>query len=400
MKSILFAIGLFCLSVTTTYAQALYVPEGSTVYVGNNASLYTGGNTLLQGHWANYGKVKFNASVNFMTNTKTGSIELGGNNDSYITGGQIEVDKIDINTSGSVTLNADSTTITQQLLLTSGNLRVDKRTKVLSNSIEGGSEQSFIEGNLHIQNNTWADLFFPIGTNGMYQPVTLHNVPEGLASIEALIPDPKTLVPGDSLIGLADEMAWKVSFFGKEKLKSKVTIQPTGIDLNDFPVSNPIRSNKYVPTIATLSDNATFKSLEAGAGSDETITAPTRLVSSQNITLDNTSTLLAIGVAPITDHLQFYVPTVFTPNGSLPENKVFRAFLRGSMIFNAQLTIWDKFNSVVFSQSVDNTKLENTGWHGRYSNGADAPEGIYYYSIRVHCMAGIFEKKGTVLLAR
>lgn len=88
------------------------------------------------------------------------------------------------------------------------------------------------------------------------------------------------------------------------------------------------------------------------------------------------------------------VPNVFTPNGD-GHNDVFKPVrAEGLAVFNA--TVYDRWGLKMFEWSD-----YNSGWNGKAKNGADAPDGTYYYIIEGKGVDGKeYNYKGSVSLIR
>lgn len=382
-------------------SQALFTQASSLLYIGSESHIQVEGNAIFNGVLSNNGNAVFSGDANFGNNQILGNIELTGTTDQLIKGKDLVAERFNMNKNNKAIVESNKLNITKELVLNSGILSVSSsKLTVLSGLITGGSEQSFVTGSLSIISTGTNNLLFPVGNDDQYEAITIHDAPNGELTVECWEPDPNTLVPGDSLIGLADEAAWELTVGENVTLNSQISINYNDLDLQNFPIDNPIRANKYAPTIAYLTENGNYNSLGVGNGSDETIASFGEIVSKRSIQLSDSSIYLSIGIMPMSDGLKFYVPSIFTPKGTITENKKFRSFLLGAEIEKVEMNIWDKFNNKVFFEYVEDTPLEETGWDGLFTNGMNAPQGIYYYSVMVFSSGGFFEKTGTVLLIR
>ncbi len=400
MIRVLLIISLFS-TAQECLAQALFTQSSSQLYMGSASSVHITGDAVLAGGLSNEGLLEFNRNVNFMTNEDIGQVKLAGLLDQFVVGENLRSSTFELSKENLAILLADTLSITNDLILNTGILAVpSSKLVVVSGLISGGSELSYVTGALSVVSSESDDLMFPVGIGREYQPLTIQTAPFGEITVEAQIADPSTLVPGDSLIGLASGASWKVTAGENTNINSNVSINYNNLDLQNFPIDNPIRANKYGPVIAYLNRNGKYSSLEIGEGSDKDVASFGYLISNRPIHLNDSSVYLSIGVTPLSDGLKFYVPNIFTPTGSMSENRTFRSFLLGTEIREVNMTIWDKFNNEVYSEFVRDTPLDQTGWDGVYANGMAAPQGVYYYSVTVNSSGGIFEKTGTVLLIR
>ena len=382
-------------------SQALFTQASSLLYIGSESNIQVDGNAIFNGELSNNGHAGFSGDANFGNNQNIGNVELTGATDQLLQGKELVSERFELNKNNRAIVESNKLDITKELILNSGILSVSSsKLTVLSGLITGGSEQSFVTGGLSIISTGTNNLLFPVGMADQYEAFTIHSAPIGEITVECWMPDPNTLVPGDSLIGLADEAAWELTVGENVTLNSQVSINYNNLDLQNFPLNNPIRANKYAPTIACLTENSKYNSMGVGDGSDETIATFGKVVSRRSIQLSDSSIYLSIGIMPMSDGLKFYVPSIFTPMGTMTENKKFRSFLLGAEIEKVEMNVWDKFNNKIFSEYVEDTPLEETGWDGQFTNGMSAPQGIYYYRVLVTSSGGFFEKTGTVLLAR
>jgi len=389
------------LSIPECFSQALFTQKSSLLYIGSESHIQVDGNAIFNGELSNMGSSGFSGDINFAHNQNIGNVELIGATDQFIKGIELNADRFSMNKKNRAIIESNKLDITQELVLNSGILSVSSsKLTVLSGVIIGGSMQSHVTGALSIISSGTDNLFFPVGNANNYGELTIHTTPLGRLTVESLVPDPITLVPGDSLIGLADEAAWQLTAGENVTLNSQISINYNDLDLQNFPIDNPIRANKYAPVISYLTENGKYRSMKVGKGSDENLASFGNVISEKFIQLNDSTVNLSIGVAPLSDGLKFYVPTIFTPSGNMTANKKFRSFLLGADIEKVEMNVWDKFNNKVFYEYVEDTPLDETGWDGLFTNGMNAPQGIYYYSVMVFSSGGIFEKTGSVLLLR
>jgi gliding motility-associated-like protein len=157
------------------------------------------------------------------------------------------------------------------------------------------------------------------------------------------------------------------------------------------PVAN-FSTNPELPALLTLpatgvqfyntSSNANSFTWDLGDGSNSSLNSP-----QHNYTEPGTYfvTLHATSPEGCTDVItqgpivvlapELFIPNVFSPNGD-GNNDGFRVDYSGSQPFTLQIR--DRWGEVVHG-STD----KNGAWDGRNSGGVDAPEGVYYYTIRV-----------------
>ena len=87
------------------------------------------------------------------------------------------------------------------------------------------------------------------------------------------------------------------------------------------------------------------------------------------------------------------IPNVFTPNGD-GNNDVFN--LKVKNFTSIQVTILDMKGSIVYGWTA-----ADGNWNGKLPNGAEAPKGLYFYTIQATGTDGlIHNKQGSVTLSR
>ena len=371
------------------------------MYVGESAILSVDTDATLSGELINEGLLGTSGDLDLGNNSQLGNVIVFGDADQQISGGKLEVEHLEIDKLNRVIIQSEALNVKEELTLTNGILSVQNSSLfVESGSFTSTGRESFVEGAMSVAIAHSGRYTFPVGLAGSYQGISFE-VPAGdTVEVGAVEPDREAMIPGDSLIGLSDEVAWVINHKGEGKIESTLEADYTNLDLVRFPVENPIRANKYVPVIACRLTEGTFRSLRQGAGSMDEVLSSGQLVSLDKVALKDSSLMVAIGVMPVSDRLHFYVPTVFTPNGFQQENKSFRPFLIGAEIEKVELIVWDKFNHEVFAQSVTNPNMEEIGWRGNTKNDSGAPQGIYFYSTVLTTSEGVFKKAGTVFLAR
>ncbi len=397
MKSTCLAL---CLLPLILNAQILFTENGNTLHIGENSRLTTSNETVFNGQLDNDGELILGGHIDFVLNNEIGHLLVNGNWDQVLAGSVVSASDLTIDKEGQLIVTVDSLKVQNQLSLTNG-IVFTRATDfhLISGNIIGGSEDSFIDGSIRTNPSLGSPYIFPIGRDNEYLPLTIHTPSLSLMSAQVGVPDPTTLIPGDSLIGLADEFEWILDHHSGEPMTSTLSIEYTGVDLMNFEIRNEIRAEIYTPVIGIRRNSGDYQNL----GNSQ---LPAPIESAGNITTLRTINLLdsiahfSIGVGPGTDGLKFYVPTVFSPDGSMESNRVFREFLIGVELLSHRLTIWNIQNQEVFNEQVQNPDLNVIGWNGLTKGGTPAPQGAYYFEIILETEEGNFSKKGTVLLMR
>ncbi|MEO9477930.1 MAG: hypothetical protein ABJG41_20470 [Cyclobacteriaceae bacterium] len=383
------------------YCQGLFTSNQSVIYVGESAILSVNTDGKLSGQLVNEGLLGISGNLDLGDNFQLGNVIVYGDADQEITGGKLEVERFEIDKSNRVTLQSDELNILGGLTLTKGILSVQNSGLFIeSGSFSSSGKESFVEGPVSVAIAQSGRYTFPVGHEGAYQGISFEVEAGDTVKVEVIKPESEEMIPGDSLIGLSGEMVWVINHKGEGKIESTIEADYTNLDLERFPVENPIRANKYVPVISSRLTDGIFRSLRQGPGSVDEVLSSGHLMSLDKVVIKDSSLFAGIGVMPVSDQLHFYMPTVFAPDGFQKENKSFRPFLIGAEIEKVELIVWDKFNHEVFAQSVTNPNMEEIGWRGNNRNDSGAPQGVYFYSTVLTTSEGVFKKAGTVFLAR
>lgn len=390
--------------LSTSQAQVFYLGESTGLYVGQELSFFIGGNVEANGTLENEGLLELYSDIDFVQNTNGGDLTLMGDADQNVIGQNLTAGLLTLKKSGVVHLQSNHL-IAEALDLQSGIFNSDANHQlVVSNGqlVTGGSSDAHVSGSLTLQSVSSGPLRFPLGIGGeYYEELTLSDIPSG-SSINVLVqrPDAKRLIPGDSLIGLADEVEWIISRGNSVPFTSVIGIIFEGVDLETFPHQNDIRADKYVVVIAKMKQDTLLYSPTGHAELTDTdeVSYGTLLTESA-IEIASDSIFLALGKRPAANGPYFFVPNAFAPNGDFNDNRRFRPFLEGYDVYSVDIRVWNRYNKEVYRISVDDPNLSEVGWDGMH-NGLDEPEGVYYFSINLESEIGNFSKQGTLLLLR
>lgn len=92
---------------------------------------------------------------------------------------------------------------------------------------------------------------------------------------------------------------------------------------------------------------------------------------------------------------KLFVPSAFTPNGTITENTTFKPIGVFIPLDNYEFTIFNRLGQIIFK-----TNSINQGWNGRF-NDILSPEGVYTYLIKFTSSSNKpFEQRGTFVLLR
>lgn len=379
----------------------LYIGQNALLHVSEGANLEIGGNLENNGAIQNIGTISLygNWTINNNFNGQEGELQFLGNEDQMIEVDELVLDELTINTLGSVSFPGNQYTVLDRIEFQFGTVEIGENTRFVLGeniSIIGGSNDSYFEGPLIAKGS--GNKVFPIGSQGIYAPLILDDIfgneLEIMANYQRNNPvDPE---PGDDLLGVSHRGYWEVELLSGSTQETKVTVEFSEEDLSDFNIRNNIRHRFNSPTIAlaeTLADR--WRSIGASEILDsDSLTFGTITSESTIAPLLNDKLFLAVGLGPIApENGLWYLPQVFSPNASDPDNRAFKLF--GSKITdeNFKMQVYNKLGVLVYSANTFSEANEN-GWDGTNPSGADEPTGVYYYSIRLTFERGNEVNKG------
>lgn len=383
-------------------AQPFTLQTGASMTVEPGAIVYFSNEATLAGVLNNQGSFLLNKHIDFGSNTSAGSLKFVGSGEQVLRAETLKANDFALDKQGGLMLEANRLEISGTLELSQGLLFTRQASVVLtSGHIAGGSPQSYINGGLTQIAGT-SPLFFPMGLNGHYNSLSLPDIGAGKRlNVQIAQPEAGKLIPGDSLLGLADEVAWIITNEGGGTLSSVVELDFEGIDLSALPNPQTIRAYRYGPVPAYLdSAGGKYRQLGIGLLEDTDSISYGWLTSARPLIIDDKPRHVSIGRMPLSAGPRFYVPNIFSPNAINEENRVFRPFLGGVQIDEIQMTVWDAFNKPMYSISQPNPELDQLGWDGKLDSGITASEGVYYFMILLKTKSGTFEKKGSFILLR
>ncbi|SNT07496.1 C-terminal domain of CHU protein family protein [Ekhidna lutea] len=397
----LLTILLFSLAVCEAAAQ-LFTGAATSISLGAETDLHISGQAYLNGDIENNGEINFQHDVDFGTINQVGHISLSGSGNQSLFGNTVSFTSLLVNNEDGISLFLDSAHVGASLDLVNGIVFTNSTVLKSTGSISNESQNSFIEGSLLVRKTNTGDQLFPMGKDGIFNPLTLSSLPgNSEVKVTMINPDLSFPIVGDSLIGVYGNLAWSIEYMG-ERASSIPTLAFNGINLAELITDSTIRAPEYKPVIACLppvmNSYHLLKTSMLNKSDDRTFG---KIIAAQNLLLETGNKyILAIGLQPAASELQFYVPNIFSPNAQNHTNKKLRPFLQGTTINSLEMTIWDQFNNVIFQEFYSNPDMNLIGWDGYLPNGKEAPQGAYFYSIELNSADGNFNKKSTTFLTR
>ena len=393
----------------STQAQQLYTSGDAIFYIGPGARVEVTGDLENEGTILNVGTLALfgNWSVNNIFNGNEGILELLGGQDQIISTESLEVNTLEMNQSGEVSFLGNEYIVTDEITFSNGVMVTGEDTRFILESdarIIGGSVTSYFQGKLTYRGSGIRK--FPMGYQGIYAPITMLDVfgtdPELTVSFQT--PNDEIPIPDDAMLGISSSGIWEVELTGGTTDPTPVEISFSGEDLENFEIQNRIRHRVNSPVIAVSdSPEGPFTSLGVESLEDsDSVSFGTIRTEIDLVPTDTATAYLAIGLAPRIDpNGLVYIPEIFSPAATDPDNQTFRIFGEKILDENFRLQIYNRFGSLVYStQSF--LEANQIGWDGTNQNtGRDEPSGLYYYQVILKRENGLVEeRKGPFYLQR
>lgn len=385
-------------------AQTFTLGGDASLFMGSEGAFFFGGNTTLNGRINNQGTFVSFSDINFVNNTEVGSIKFNGTGNQRLIGEGLNFTDFVIEKEGELQFNGSRLFVSGVFSALSGEFQVsdDQELVFAGATLEDG--EGYVEGRA-IGRSAGTPMVFPMGIDGFPNYITLEGVEQGrIVNVRINQPDPSALLPDEDIVGIANQLEWVVNPEG-EAVEATITVDFSGIDLENFTNGQEIRSEKYEPALVLFSREDTLYHTVPGffvEGSDPQASTFGVYESAQTIRLSPDGERLAIALIPVIIRPHFFVPNSFAPYGTLEENRIFRPYFSGDVLTSVYMRVFDSFNKEVyiFDQSGDNIDLSLMGWNGTLPLGLEAPNGTYYYTVRLQTATDDYQQSGAVLLMR
>lgn len=389
MSKRLLTISLLAIAICSS-AQNLYIGDNALVHVSEGANLEIGGNLWNNGAIQNIGTITLFGDwpVNNNFNGLEGDLEFKGGEDQMITPPKLEISSLTVNTLGAITFPGEEYIIQDRIEFRFGTIETGNSTRFIlgeNASVVGGSNDSYFEGSITSRGS--GIKIFPVGSNGVYSPMTLLDVFGNDVELEASFtrPNPVDPEPGDSLLGVSHRGYWELELVNGVADESAIQLEFSEEDLTDFRVRNFIRHISNEPAIA-FATNLTNRWQSLGAEDiteSDSLTFGT-ILAERPVPLDSGQKLFfAIGLAPkVPSQPFYYVPEVFSPSAQDPDNRTFKVF--GERVSNQDFSfqVFNRLGAEVYS-TTSFIQANERGWDGTNINGVEEPSGVYFYSLRI-----------------
>ena len=389
-------------------AQQFYIGDTALVHISEGANLEVGGDLENEGVLENVGTLSLYGDwlINDNFNGLAGNLQFLGGSDQMITIPELTISGLTIRQGGTVTFPGDEYEITERIEFREGIIEIGDDTRfVLGENarVIGGSNISYFNGTCIWRGSGIRT--FPVGSNGVFSPLTLLNVfgndVELAASFTSMNPvDP---VPGDSLLGVSHDGVWQVDLVNGVVDETDVQVEFSEVDLTNFRNPNNIRHLVNSPVIAFTFDlNEEWETLGVQELLDTDSTTFGTLTAERSILPTEGQTLyLAVGLAPrIPNEGLSFIPDVFSPNASDPINQTFKILGERIVDQDFSLQIYNRLGVLVY-ETTSFTEANEVGWNGTNQSGGEEPTGIYYYTVRFKFITdSIEEKSGAFYLIR
>lgn len=381
---------LFLLIAFVANAQ-LYVGANALLHVSEGAELQVGGNLENDGAIQNLGTISLyrNWLINNNFNGQEGELQFKGSGDQRIHSTDLVLGGLTLNTLGSVTFPGGEYLVSDKIDFQYGTVQIGAGTRFILGediTVLGGSSASYFDGPL-IASGSGIKIF-PVGADGAYGPLTLLDVFGNNAEIQVSYNRNNPIVPevtGDTLLGVSSLGYWELELINGTSDETAIQLEFEQEDISDAIISNNIRYRFRSPTIAFTRDlSDKWRSLGVSEITDSDSLTYGKITAEFPFTPQlNRKQYFAIGLAPtVPPKGLLYVPEVFSPNASDPDNKFFKIF--GEKITNEEFNfrIYNRLGVIVYSTNSFIEANEN-GWDGTNPSGAEEATGVYYYSLQL-----------------
>lgn len=387
----------------------LYVPSNGLIHISEGANLEVGGdldnNGVIQnrGILSLYGDWLTNANFNGLE----GQLQFLGGINQMVSPPQLTVSELVINQGGVVNFTGNQYIILDKLEFQLGNIKPGEDTRFVLEPtavVQGGSNLSYFDGTLISKGSGIKT--FPVGSDGLFAPVTLLNVFGLNTEIAAKfqrgnLEDP---VPGDSLLGVSHRGLWELELLNGATDPTKIELEFNEEDLSDFRVPNNIRHRVNSPVIAYATDPAgIYRSLGVESINDSDSLTFGTIVS--ELTLQpaiGQKLYVAMGLAPrVPSEGLYFIPEAFSPQASDPQNQTFKIFGERISEEGFNLRIYNRYGVIVYTTDSF-TEANQNGWNGEnQKTGAEEPAGVYYYTVKFQFETGLpVQQKGAFYLVK
>ena len=384
------------------FSQSISLGDSTSVYIGDGTTFFFGGNTAFNGTLTNIGTIVSYSDMDFVLNTDIGNIKFTGRADQELNGDTLNVGDFIVDKQGKLTLLTDRILVSGALETVNGVIDAADEDDILVTGSSQGSGQGYVEGKL-VGLSKGDPVTFPMGVNNAPNYVTVSNLPVNtVLSVECKIPDQSTLYPNEDMVGISDEVEWILKVSG-DSVSAQVAVNFSGVDLENFSNGQNIRSRAYEPAIVVFSKTDTlFHPLSGRVSNTDATFSQGVITSDESIWITNEGRRMAIALIPIIVEPTFFVPNAFAPNGTITDNRTFRPYFAGAIISSFSFAVYDSFNQEVYgiSQSDDDVDITQFGWNGILPSGQEAPEGVYYYNVRILAESEEYKQTGSVLLIK
>lgn len=402
MKFLIFVISLSIAQLVSAQDNKVTFGNQTSLYLGDGTIFFFGGETTLNGGITNNGTIVSYGHLDFVLNRDVGNLKFTGANDQNLSGDTLDVGDFIVDKQGKLTLLTDRIVVSGALETTNGIIDAEDEEDLLVSGSSQALGSGYVEGKL-VGISQGGPVTFPMGVNGSPNYMTISNLASGsIVSVECRIPDQNQLLPNEDMVGLSDEVEWILKVKG-DSTTAQIAVNFSGVDLNNLSNGEPVRANLYTPAIAIFSKQDTlYHPLNGTQNTTDPFSPSGVITSNESIWITNEGRRLAIALIPLVDEPRLYIPKAFAPNATLEENREFRVFFTGTLVTSISIALYDSFNKQVFtvSQSGDDMDVSQFSWNGVLNSGQDAPEGVYYYNVRIVADAEEYKQVGSILLVK
>ena len=390
---------ILIISTLLVKGQQLYLQPDAIITISPGANLEVGGDLENEGTIINTGAISLYGdwTINNIFNGIQGDLFFLGGQNQMVMPPELLVNSMVLNQGGEVSFAGNEFIVTNDITFLNGVMKTEGDTRFILESnvrVVGGSNASYFQGKLSYQGSGIRK--FPMGYEGVYAPITMLDVfgsnPEITVSFQT--PNQGIPEPDPDLIGVSSNGIWEVELTQGAINGTPVQIDFQEEDLESFGVRNNIRHRVNSPVIAVSdSPSGEYTSLGVESLFDSDSLTRGSITSELDYAPElNEVSYFAIGLAPRIDpNGLVYIPQIFSPAATDPNNQTFRIFGERILPDNFRLEIFNRFGAVVYS-TLSFEEANQIGWNGvNQRTGNEEPSGIYYYQVTLTRINGQIE---------
>lgn len=366
MKYIYTIVALLLCCIIPTMSQSIY--NGETITIGTNAQVYVPDSVINNGVIINNGNISVGGiwQNNATYQPGTGQLTLSSNLPQVINHNDQSFTRLSIEGGGIKTFGANIH-IVNELVLNNGVMQSANNAYIVIEqgaSIVGGSDNAYVDGKLYRAGSGLQE--YPVGTSGMYLPVTLTDIKGNnpVVGVSAGSPNPNLEVAG-GLMAVSSDHYWEID------------VLSGGYD--GSPVILPVRNELFLNSIqqavvaSTQAMDQPFQSRGAVATTGDI------QIGSVTSAIDIARAFVTVGSAEQIANNELVIYNAVSPNND-GLNDILKIVSIENFPNNV-VTVYTRWGDKVFEmEGYDNLQNVFMGY-ANVKRNYKLPEGDYYYVV-------------------